>query len=60
VGQGIIIPGNANTFHQVEFSILAFRPKLGEVVEGEVVELVDFGAFCLLGPLDGLFHVSQI
>jgi len=60
VGQGIIIPGNANTFHQVEFSILAFRPKLGEVVEGEVVELVDFGAFCRLGPLDGLVHVSQI
>jgi len=30
------------------------------VVEGEVVELVDFGAFCRLGPLDGLVHVSQI
>ncbi len=60
VGPGIIIPGNANTFHQVEFTILAFKPKLGEVVEGEVVELVDFGAFCRLGPLDGLVHVSQI
>ncbi len=60
VGQGIIIPGNANTFHQVEFTILSFRPNLGEIVEGEVVELVDFGAFCRLGPLDGLVHVSQI
>ncbi len=60
VGHGIIIPGNASTFHKVEFSILTFRPKLGEVVEGEVVELVDFGSFVRLGPLDGLVHVSQI
>ncbi len=60
VGPGIIIPGNANTFHQVEFSVLSFKPNLGEVVEGDIVELVDFGAFCRLGPLDGLVHVSQI
>jgi len=60
VGPGIIIPGNANTFHQVEFTILTFKPKLGEVIEGDIVELVDFGAFCRLGPLDGLVHVSQI
>ena len=60
VGPGIIIPGNANTFHQVEFTILSFKPNLGDVVEGDIVELVDFGAFCRLGPLDGLVHVSQI
>ena len=60
VGPGIIIPGNANTFHEVEFTILTFKPKLGEVIEGDIVELVDFGAFCRLGPLDGLVHVSQI
>jgi len=60
VGPGIIIPGNASTFHQVEFTILSFKPNLGEVVEGDIVELVDFGAFCRLGPLDGLVHVSQI
>lgn len=60
VGPGIIIPGNANTFHQVDFSILTFKPNLGEIVEGDIVELVDFGAFCRLGPLDGLVHVSQI
>ena len=60
VGPGIIIPGNANTFHEVEFSVLTFKPVIGEVVEGEVVEIVDFGAFIRLGPLDGLVHVSQI
>jgi len=60
VGQGIIIPGNANTFHEVEFTILAFKPTVSEVVEGTVVEIVDFGSFIRLGPLDGLVHVSQI
>ena len=60
VGQGIIIPGNANTFHEVEFTILTFKPTVSEVVEGTVVEIVDFGSFVRLGPLDGLVHVSQI
>ncbi|MFX1323084.1 MAG: DNA-directed RNA polymerase, partial [Promethearchaeota archaeon] len=60
VSQGLIIPGNANTFHEVEFTILTFKPTVGEVVEGIIVEVVDFGSFCRLGPLDGLVHVSQI
>ncbi|MFX1410110.1 MAG: S1 RNA-binding domain-containing protein, partial [Promethearchaeota archaeon] len=40
--------------------ILTFKPTVGEVVEGIIVEIVDFGSFCRLGPLDGLVHVSQI
>jgi DNA-directed RNA polymerase subunit E' len=60
VGKGRIIPGNANTFHEVEFTILSFKPTVSEVVEGTVVEIVDFGSFIRLGPLDGLVHVSQI
>ena len=60
VGPGIIMPGNANTFHEVTFTILAFKPSISEVVEGDVVEIVDFGSFIRLGPLDGLVHVSQI
>lgn len=60
VGEGVIIPGNASTFHEVVFTILAFKPSISEVVEGNIVEIVDFGAFLRLGPLDGLIHVSQI
>jgi len=60
VGLGMIIPGNANTFHEVIFTILTFKPTLQEVIEGEVVEIVDFGCFVRIGPLDGLVHVSQI
>ena len=35
-------------------------PELYEVVEGEVVDVVEFGVFVRLGPLDGLIHISQI
>lgn len=60
VGPGIIIPGMAATFHEVTFTLLTFKPAVSEVVEGDIVEIVDFGAFIRLGPLDGLVHVSQI
>ncbi len=30
------------------------------VVEGEIVEVTDFGAFVRIGPEDALLHVSQI
>ncbi len=57
---GKIIPGDGATFHKVEFSLLTFFPKIQEVVEGEVVEIADFGAFIRIGPVDALLHVSQI
>jgi DNA-directed RNA polymerase subunit E' len=57
---GKIIPGDGATYHKVTFSLLAFYPKIQEVVEGEVVEIADFGAFVRIGPLDALLHVSQL
>lgn len=60
VGLGKIIHGDARTHHEVIFSILTFKPTMHEVVEGLVVEIVEFGAFIRLGPQDGLNHVSQI
>lgn len=60
VGLGIIIPSNSSTFHSVTFTILTFKPTIQEVIEGDIVEIVDFGAFVRIGPLDGLVHVSQI
>ena len=58
--EGKILHGDASTFHLVDFSVLAYLPKLHEIVEGTVVEAVEFGAFIRLGPSDGLCHVSQI
>jgi DNA-directed RNA polymerase subunit E' len=57
---GKIIPGDGATYHKVSFSLLTFYPKLQEVVEGEVVEIADFGAFVRIGPIDALLHVSQL
>ncbi len=57
---GKIIPGDGATYHRVTFSLLTFFPMVQEVVEGEVVEVADFGAFLRVGPIDALLHVSQI
>jgi DNA-directed RNA polymerase subunit E' len=57
---GKIIPGDGATFHKAKFSLLTFFPKIQEVVEGEVVEIADFGAFIRIGPVDALLHVSQL
>jgi DNA-directed RNA polymerase subunit E' len=57
---GKIMPGDGATYHRVEFSLLTFYPKIQEVIEGEVVEIADFGAFVRVGPIDALLHVSQL
>jgi DNA-directed RNA polymerase subunit E' len=57
---GKIIPGDGATFHKVQFSLLTFYPKIQEVIEGEVVEIAEFGAFVRIGPVDALLHVSQL
>jgi DNA-directed RNA polymerase subunit E' len=57
---GKIIPGDGATFHKVNFSLLTFTPVIQEIVEGDVVEIADFGAFVRIGPVDALLHVSQL
>src|SRR6188508_3741485 len=57
---GKLVSGDGATFHKVSFKALTFYPKLHEVVEGEVVEITDFGAFVRIGPTDALLHLSQI
>lgn len=60
VGEGKIIPGDAGVYYDATFELLIYRPELHEIVEGVVIELVEFGAFIRLGPIDGLVHISQI
>jgi len=57
---GKIIPGDGATYHTVSFILLSYLPEVQEVVEGEVVEVEDFGAFVRVGPIDALLHVSQV
>lgn len=57
---GKMIAGDGGTFHKVEFNALTFYPKLQEIVNGEIVDITDFGAFVRIGPTDALLHLSQV
>lgn len=59
IGDGVIIPGDGSSYYQATFEVLAFKPELQEVVLGRIRDIVDFGAFITLGPIDGMIHVSQ-
>jgi DNA-directed RNA polymerase subunit E' len=60
MGVGKVIMGDGAAYHEVIFTALFFKPELHEIVEGEVIEVTDFGAFVRIGPMDGLVHVSQV
>ncbi len=60
IKDGELIPGDGAAYHDVVFQALVFKPELQEIVDAEVVEVVEFGAFVRFGPLDGLVHVSQV
>ncbi len=60
VDEGIIVPGDGAVYQKVRFKALAFHPELQEVVVGDVVDVLKFGAFIRFGPIDGLLHISQI
>ena len=60
VSDGVLYPGDPSTHHDVEFDALTYMPSVEEIINGEVTEIVEFGAFVRIGPMDGLVHVSQI
>lgn len=57
---GIVIPGDSGAYYTIQFDALTFMPVVNEVFEGDIKEIVEFGAFASIGPLQGLLHVSQI
>ncbi len=59
IGEGIIIPGDGASYYNTTFELLTFKPELQEVVTGRIKDIVDFGAFINLGPIEGMIHVSQ-
>ncbi|MGP8320703.1 MAG: DNA-directed RNA polymerase [Methanosarcinaceae archaeon] len=60
VGEGHILVGDGAVYYDAIFEAIVFTPILQEVIEGLVVETVEFGAFISIGAMDGLLHVSQI
>lgn len=52
--------GDGASYHNVVFNAIFFKPEQQEVIDGEVIEIAEFGAFVRIGPMDGLVHVSQV
>ena len=60
VGQGKIVVDDPAVHYPVKFTALVFKPVINEVVEGQVVDITEFGVFIRFGPLDALCHISQV
>ncbi len=60
IGEGAVLPNRPGVYYEADFDAVTFDPQMQEVVDGTVVEVVEFGAFVGIGPVDGLLHVSQI
>lgn len=60
VGEGHILAGDAGVYYDTVFDSVTFMPEIQEIIEGTVLEVVEFGIFVGIGPLDGLVHVSQL
>ena len=52
--------GDGASYHNVVFEAIFFKPEQHEIFDGEVIDIVDYGAFVRIGPMDGLIHVSQV
>lgn len=57
---GEIKPEDAGVHYHTKYKALVFEPELHEVINGEVIDLTEFGAFIRIGPFDGLCHISQV
>lgn len=60
IGEGKVLPGDPAVHYMTKFEILVWQPREHELVEGEIVDVTEWGAFVRVGPLDGLVHISQV
>lgn len=60
VGEGKIIPGDGGVYYSAKFKVLSWMPREHEIVEGDVVDITEFGSFIRIGAIDGLVHISQV
>ncbi|MBS72408.1 MAG: DNA-directed RNA polymerase [Thermoplasmata archaeon] len=60
IDRGRIIHGDGAIYQNVRFKAVLFHLDTNEIVDGAVSEILEFGAFVQMGPLEGLLHKSQI
>ncbi|MBN2067671.1 MAG: DNA-directed RNA polymerase [Candidatus Diapherotrites archaeon] len=60
VGDGKVVPGDGAAYYDTEIEMLVYKPVMHELVEGNITEITEFGAFVRISPIEGLIHVSQV
>ena len=60
IGESEIRIADPGVYYSASFKAMAYTPSLHEIVEGEVVDITNFGVFVRFGPIDGLCHISQV
>jgi DNA-directed RNA polymerase subunit E' len=60
IGEGKLIMGDGAAYHNVTFEAIFFKPEQQELFDGVVTDVVEYGAFVSVGPMEGLIHVSQV
>jgi DNA-directed RNA polymerase subunit E' len=60
IGFGKVVHGDGAVYQHAEYDAVIFEVAMDEIVSGNVVGIIKFGAFVRCGPLDGLLHISQI
>jgi len=60
IGFGKVVHGDGAVYQHVEYDKVVFEVGMDEIISGNVVGIIKFGAFVRCGPLDGLLHISQI
>jgi len=60
IGEGKIVLGDGAAYYEADIEMLVYKPLMHEVVEGNITEVTEFGAFVRISPIEGLIHVSQI
>lgn len=58
IGVGAVDTTNGNVIYPVNFTILAFKPDINDVIRAMVTDVTKSGFFCILGPLE--IYVPQI
>ncbi|MFA4855755.1 MAG: DNA-directed RNA polymerase [archaeon] len=60
IGEGKVVLGDGAAYYEADIEMLVYKPLMHEVVEGNISEVTEFGAFVRISPIEGLIHVSQI
>ncbi|MCX6774417.1 MAG: DNA-directed RNA polymerase [Candidatus Micrarchaeota archaeon] len=60
ISKGIVVSGDPNIYFTTEFDMITFTIDVNEVYKGVIKDVMDFGAFVIIGPIEALLHISQI